>query len=133
MQLTSVNSRTRTLDLSSLGSERFTTFSHPAFPGRSARIKKSKFCDGSVKCVTLTYIVLYCTDLSSSAYTGYIDVNMKHFFFYFFESRNDPLKDGVVLWTNGGCCVLLRRKEVGAESFLCQVREGHLLWVFSLN
>ncbi|EIN05318.1 hypothetical protein PUNSTDRAFT_145805 [Punctularia strigosozonata HHB-11173 SS5] len=30
-----------------------------------------------------------------SAYTGYIDIEAKHFFFYFFE-------DDVILWTNGG-------------------------------
>ena len=36
------------------------------------------------------------------AYTGYIDVQARHLFFYFFESRNDPSKDDVVLWSNGG-------------------------------
>ena len=37
-------------------------------------------------------------------YTGYLDVDdgAKHLFFYFFESRNDPDKDPVVFWTNGG-------------------------------
>ena len=97
----------RPFELASLSHQEFTTFSNPVFPGRSLRIKKSKFCDGGVKCVThlcgqdmdirLTY------DLHlSSAYTGYIDVNANHFFFYFFESRNDPDTDDVVLWTNGG-------------------------------
>lgn len=38
----------------------------------------------------------------SSAYTGYIDVEARHLFFYFFESRSDPDKDDVILWTNGG-------------------------------
>jgi len=36
------------------------------------------------------------------SYTGYIDVGAKHLFFYFFESRNDPANDDVILWTNGG-------------------------------
>lgn len=27
---------------------------------------------------------------------------MKHYFFYFFESREDPFTDDVLLWTNGG-------------------------------
>ena len=39
---------------------------------------------------------------SCSAYTGYIDVQARHLFFYFFESRNDPSTDDVLLWTNGG-------------------------------
>ncbi|EJD07215.1 serine carboxypeptidase [Fomitiporia mediterranea MF3/22] len=75
----------RTLQLASIPADTFTSISHPAFPGRSARIKKSDFCDGGV-----------------AAYTGYIDVGPKHFFFYFFESRSSPDEDDVLLWTNGG-------------------------------
>lgn len=40
-----------TMKLSSLSATGFTRFSHPAFPGRSARIKKTHFCDGEVKYV----------------------------------------------------------------------------------
>jgi len=76
---------TSALQLASLSSSTYTRFSHPAFPGRSARIKRSDFCDGGV-----------------NAYTGYIDAGARHLFFYFFESRNDPNKDDVLLWTNGG-------------------------------
>ncbi|CAK5270027.1 unnamed protein product [Mycena citricolor] len=72
--------------LSSLSSDGFTTLSsHPAFPAVSVRIKKSTFCDGS-----------------AAAYTGYIDVEARHLFFYFFESRSDPDTDDVIFWTNGG-------------------------------
>lgn len=37
-------------------------------------------------------------------YTGYLDVEEedKHFFYWFFESRNDPKTDPVILWLNGG-------------------------------
>ncbi len=38
----------------------------------------------------------------SRAYTGYIDIEARHLFFYFFESRRDPDTDDVVFWTNGG-------------------------------
>ena len=38
----------------------------------------------------------------TSAYTGYIDVEARHLFFYFFESRRDPDADDVIFWTNGG-------------------------------
>ncbi|EKM51687.1 uncharacterized protein PHACADRAFT_212318 [Phanerochaete carnosa HHB-10118-sp] len=32
----------------------------------------------------------------------YIDIEARHLFFYFFESRRDPDRDDVLLWTNGG-------------------------------
>lgn len=37
-------------------------------------------------------------------YAGYLDDNEedKHLFYWFFESRNDPKNDPVVLWLNGG-------------------------------
>ncbi|KAJ7479618.1 Alpha/Beta hydrolase protein, partial [Mycena latifolia] len=63
----------------------FTALSHPEFPQYGVRIKKSGFCDETV-----------------SAYTGYIDIQARHLFFYFFESRSDPDRDDAVFWTNGG-------------------------------
>jgi carboxypeptidase C (cathepsin A) len=71
--------------LSTLSADSFTALSHPVFPNYSVRIKKSDFCDGTV-----------------DAYTGYIDIQARHLFFYFFESRNDPATDDVIFWTNGG-------------------------------
>uniref|UniRef100_A0A060T003 Carboxypeptidase n=1 Tax=Blastobotrys adeninivorans TaxID=409370 RepID=A0A060T003_BLAAD len=37
-------------------------------------------------------------------YSGYLDdiEDDKHFFFWFFESRNDPQTDPLILWLNGG-------------------------------
>ncbi|KAL4246590.1 Carboxypeptidase [Abortiporus biennis] len=59
---------------------------HPAFPNYAVRLKQSdEFCDGNV-----------------NTYTGYIDIEARHLFFYFFESRNDPDTDDVIFWTNGG-------------------------------
>jgi carboxypeptidase C (cathepsin A) len=37
-----------------------------------------------------------------SVYTGYVDVEARHFFFWFFESRRNPDEDDVMLWLNGG-------------------------------
>jgi len=72
-------------ELRAVGSDQWTILRHPILPKHSARIKEADFCDTTVK-----------------AYTGYMDFDEKHLFFYFFESRNDPDKDDVIFWTNGG-------------------------------
>ncbi|KAI0696281.1 serine carboxypeptidase [Cytidiella melzeri] len=72
--------------LDALSFSQYTTLRHPLVPDYGMRVKRSKeFCDGTVQ-----------------AYTGYIDIDTRHIFFYFFESRRDPKTDDVVLWTNGG-------------------------------
>ncbi|KAK0448417.1 serine carboxypeptidase [Desarmillaria tabescens] len=76
---------TQSQSLSLLSYDQFTTLEHPLYPEHSVRIKKTDFCDETV-----------------SAYTGYIDIEARHLFFYFFESRSDPDKDDVIFWTNGG-------------------------------
>ncbi|KAI9454327.1 serine carboxypeptidase [Russula earlei] len=72
-------------ELSAISSDQWTTLSHPVFPSYTVRIKQSRFCDTTVR-----------------AYTGYIDFEARHLFFYFFESRNAPDRDDVIFWTNGG-------------------------------
>jgi carboxypeptidase C (cathepsin A) len=37
------------------------------------------------------------------SYSGFIDIaEDKHLFFWFFESRNNPLSDPITMWLNGG-------------------------------
>jgi len=74
-------------EITALTEGQFTILRHPAKPNYSVRIKPNgaAWCDNTVK-----------------SYTGYIDVGTRHLFFLFFESRNDPQKDDVMLWINGG-------------------------------
>ncbi|KAJ1912843.1 hypothetical protein IWQ60_009475 [Tieghemiomyces parasiticus] len=64
----------------------FTIAQHPAFPQYKLRIREPKLCDPTVQ-----------------QYSGYLDVGSdKHFYFWFFESRDKPAEDPVLLWLNGG-------------------------------
>lgn len=66
---------------------KWSIFSHSSFPGYSIRVKEpsENLCDPS-----------------SKQKVGYLDVADKHFFFWFFESRNAPATDPLILWLNGG-------------------------------
>ncbi|ELU44191.1 serine carboxypeptidase [Rhizoctonia solani AG-1 IA] len=86
--LTAYGSNVQHLELSSLSAEDFSVLGHQAFPSHQVRVKRVKdFCDLTVR-----------------MYSGYLDVDYgaKHLFFYFFESRNDPDSDPVLMWINGG-------------------------------
>ncbi|KAF5346088.1 hypothetical protein D9756_010824 [Leucocoprinus leucothites] len=63
----------------------WTVLTHPSHPEYGVRVKKTNFCDDTV-----------------NGYTGYIDIQARHLFFYFFESRSNPDVDDVIFWTNGG-------------------------------
>ncbi|KAJ7184486.1 serine carboxypeptidase [Mycena filopes] len=68
------------------GQATYTTLRHDAFPEHSVRIRPvNGFCDSTV-----------------NSFVGYIDIRARHLFFYYFESRNEPATDDVVLWLNGG-------------------------------
>ncbi|KAF7359676.1 Carboxypeptidase [Mycena venus] len=90
--------------LNVLSESSFTTLAHPEFPQYSVRMKKSNFCDEDVGYVTARFSFSENDSKleTDSAYTGYIDIQARHLFFYFFESRSDPDTDDVIFWTNGG-------------------------------
>lgn len=64
--------------------------SNAKFSGHSLRIK-----DGNPEALHLDTV---------KQYTGYLDIEEedKHLFYWFFESRNDPKTDPILLWLNGG-------------------------------
>ncbi|EIN09424.1 carboxypeptidase Y [Punctularia strigosozonata HHB-11173 SS5] len=64
--------------------DHYTRLEHPEFPRHGVRVKKTNLCDGV------------------TAYTGYIDVEARHLWFWLTESDNNPSNDPVVFWTNGG-------------------------------
>lgn len=75
-------------------------YAHPEFPGHQLRVREPRgLCDPAVKQTS-----------------GYLDTDEgHHFFFWAFESRNDPKTDPVILW-----CVRVASSEVrlgGSSSF----------------
>lgn len=67
----------------------FTTLSHPEYSDYAIRIKKVDPAQLGIDKV--------------KQWSGYLDYkDSKHFFYWFFESRNDPANDPVILWLNGG-------------------------------
>ena len=66
----------------------FDFFQSDYSPHHSVRVKKQ---DDSL-----------CNAGGVNQFTGWLDVGPKHLFFWFFESRNAPDEDPLVLWLNGG-------------------------------
>lgn len=85
----------------------FVQLIHKEFPGTAVRIKRhaprhEKPHLARHKREDKPDPEAFCDDTVAS-WTGYIDtIDGKSLFFFFFESRNDPDKDPVIFWTNGG-------------------------------
>lgn len=71
-------------------SSKFEKLSNDKFAGYSMRVKES-------------FPEILSLD-TVKQYTGYLDIDSldKHLFYSFFESRNDPKNDPIILWLNGG-------------------------------
>ena len=65
----------------------FQVYSSPSSPHHAVRIKQENdsLCDAH-----------------SAQYTGWLDVGPKHLSFWYFDSRNEPSKDLLLLWLTGG-------------------------------
>ncbi|KAF8147219.1 serine carboxypeptidase-domain-containing protein [Mycena galopus ATCC 62051] len=88
------------LHLSSVGEGDFTTSSHSRFPNHRVRVKQSSFCNSTLKWAHFVYASF--PGLNYGQRMHRLSRGAKHLFFYFFESRQDPAKDDVIMWTNGG-------------------------------
>lgn len=67
--------------------EGYTLFRHVDYPEKQMRYKRNDgWCDGA----------------DTKSWSGYLDFEDSHLFFYYFESRSKPAEDPVVLWINGG-------------------------------
>ncbi|KAK0533881.1 hypothetical protein OC835_002864 [Tilletia horrida] len=84
--------------------DRLAVVSHPEHPQISLRIKQigrktEAYIQGTVPDSANDS---FC-DPTVNSWSGYIDlIDGKSLFFYFFESRDNPAKDPLVAWTNGG-------------------------------
>ena len=71
----------------SISEPTFTTFRSLHSPAHSLRIKSqnSSLCDAH-----------------SAQYTGWLDIEPHHLFFWYFESQRNPAQDPLTLWMTGG-------------------------------
>ncbi|KAJ7207322.1 Alpha/Beta hydrolase protein [Mycena rebaudengoi] len=92
-----------TLDI--LSETSFTALAHPKFPKYGVRIKKSNFCDETVRCAVFLVDFAGCFQflpLDAVHTPATSTLRLAICFFYFFESRSEPDRDDVIFWTNGG-------------------------------
>lgn len=75
------------LDVNNDDNDGFTLFRHDDHPDKQIRYKRNDgWCDGA----------------DTPSWSGYLDFEDSHLFFYYFASRDKPDEDPVLLWINGG-------------------------------
>ncbi|KAF9007860.1 Alpha/Beta hydrolase protein [Cyathus striatus] len=74
---------------STLSDVQFSVLQHPAFPKYQVRMKKTRFCDETV-----------------NTYTGYIDIEARHLFFWFFETKSGCSPSAGLFMELGPCRIL---------------------------
>lgn len=82
----------------------FTVLTHRDFPSVSVRIKQLYRPPAASELKEHDVDPEAFCDPTVTSWSGYIDFAYggKSLWFYFFESRSNPAKDPVILWTNGG-------------------------------
>ncbi|KAK0556991.1 hypothetical protein OC846_000836, partial [Tilletia horrida] len=102
----SVESRIAAHSAQNPGSAGFTTLTHEEFPHLSVRIRQhggSSTAPGVKKEKDSKSDPDAWCDPTVTSWTGYIDtIDGKSLWFQAFESRSNPEKDPLLLWTNGG-------------------------------
>ncbi|CAD6973290.1 unnamed protein product, partial [Tilletia controversa] len=84
------------------GPNGFTTLTHQHFPHLTVRIRQHSAGNPSSAADPVIDPDAWC-DPTVKSWTGYIDtIDGKSLWFQFFESRSNPDKDPLLLWTNGG-------------------------------
>ncbi|KAE8183332.1 hypothetical protein CF328_g8218 [Tilletia controversa] len=84
------------------GPNGFTTLTHQHFPHLTVRIRQHSAGNPSSAADPVINPDAWC-DPTVKSWTGYIDtIDGKSLWFQFFESRSNPDKDPLLLWTNGG-------------------------------
>lgn len=79
---------------------RHVVVTHQEFPEMSLRVRQVSRGAGAAQALAQDDPEAFC-DPSVTSWSGYIDtIDGKSLFFIFFESRRDPDKDPLILWTN---------------------------------
>ncbi|EXJ90487.1 hypothetical protein A1O1_03590 [Capronia coronata CBS 617.96] len=90
-------------------SSQYTILTHDEYPTYSVRIREQHddVCEAH-----------------SRQYTGWLDFEGKHMFFWYFDSQNDPVNDPLTLWLTGGPGVSSMIAGLFLELGPCRIKEN---------